>query len=243
MAISFIGSASAGAANGGAVTVTLPGGMQADDLIIVCFADGDTVDNSAAQAMTTSGYTNVSRLYGNGATNDMSLTVWYKYHVADTTAVSAAIGGTNAANADVVMVFRGVALAADGGPFSTASTTATGTTGGLPNPASIATVAGDLVTIAVGSASGTAGTYTFPTNYTVNAGQQTAADTVDAQAGMGFRTGAPGNPEDPGVFASTGTGLEGWGAVTMALKEAPVVAIAHHYRGGRGEQDRIFLGS
>lgn len=227
MAISFIGGTSLGAANGGAITLTLPGSMAVDDLIIVCHGDADTVDN-AMPAMTTAGYTDVgsSELFANGSVTKTNQKTWYKYHNGtDTNAVTAAIGGTNAGNSSTLMVFRGVALAVDGGPFSTAAVPTSGTGGTAVDPAQIATAAGDWVVVC-----GTAGhlfnsgTFTLPTGYTTNAqGGATGNDTGgDATTGMGYNS-APANPENPGTFTlSTGSAAgDSWAAVTLALKEAP----------------------
>jgi hypothetical protein len=225
MAISFIGRTSGGAVNSGAITLTLPGGMAAGDLIIVCHGVGDATD-LAMPAMTTAGYTDVgtSEQYANGTTNDANQKTWYKYHVADTTAVTAVGGGgTDSGCSSACMVFRGVASAAQGGPFSTTPTKATGTGGTGANPPSIATAAGDWVVIAGTAAAGTTGTATLPTGYTTNAEPGTqGTDTIDATTAMGYKA-APGNPEDPGalVFSGGTSAADAWCAITMALKEAP----------------------
>jgi hypothetical protein len=226
VAISFINSASNGAINAGAVTVTLPGSMVANDLIILAYCAGDNDNIDADLTLTTGGYTEVADLFGNG-TEEANLAVFYTYwNGTDTNVVAAASGlGTDSASSCALMVFRDVALAGDGGPFDVTSTTATGTTGGSPDPASIDwSTAGTWVVIAGGSGGGAlnATTYTFPTGYTTNALTRADNDTIDSQVGLGYNT-APSDPENPGVMTTGGTGT-GWAAVTMALKPATVAA-------------------
>jgi hypothetical protein len=215
------------------MTLTLPtGSMQTGDLILIAAAVGDNTNNALA-APTEGSYVNAvgSTLYAND-TNDVNLDVFYRYwNGTDTTATFAAVGGTNASNVAVCMVFRGVATVAQGGPFSTTPTTDTGIDTSDANPPSIATTTGDCVVIvgATGHTGGAAATYTNPTNYTTNAAMRAHNDTYDALVGMGYRLSGYSNPEDPGVFtaATIGTAANNaWAAVTMALKEAPAPVVA-----------------
>ena len=230
MAISFIGSAVGSVSPNGTFNVTLPGGMQADDLILVAFSVGDTSASDTNLAV--NGFTEVADLFIGTDTNDNDLFVGYRYHVAGETQVPTsgnftAVGGTNASNAAVVMVFRGVALAADGGPFDTAAVTATGIDTSNANPPSMNhSGAAGVWTVIVGSTGhtgGATGAFTFPTNYTTNAVQRNHDDTVDTLVGMGYRSN-PANPEDPAAFTAANIGTaanNSWCAVTMALKPAP----------------------
>lgn len=203
--------------------------MAANDFIIIAASVADTVNNALA-APTEGGYTDVigSTIYADDV-NDVNLNVFYKYHNGtDTTATFAAVGGTNASNVAVCMVFRGVATVAQGGPFSTTSQQASGISSSNADPAQIATAAGDAVVIvgATGHTGGATATYTNPTNYTTNAVMRAHNDTIDGLVGMGYRLSGYANPENPGVFtaATIGTAADNaWAAVTMALKEAPAV--------------------
>jgi hypothetical protein len=227
VAISYQQKASNGAANAGPVTVTLTSTPAADDLILVHYCDGDTADNAMPAI---SGYTDVgsSELYANGSSNDCNSRSYYRYSNGTETSVVCPDtgGGTNDGVSAAVMVFRGVALAANGGPFSTAAVTATGTGNANPDPPSIATATGDVVVIMGSAAQATAGTITPPTNYTTNAVLGSAgADTISSRAGMGYRTSGYGNPENPGVFTYSGSAAgDSWTAVTLALKEATAPA-------------------
>lgn len=235
MAISFIGRISSGQPNAGAVTLTLPGGMAVDDLILVMHCDGDTTDN-AMPTPTTAGYTDVgaSEQYADGSTNDSNSRGWYKYHNGtDTNCVLASPGGgTNSGTSGALIVFRGVATAAQGGPFSTAAVKATGTGNANPDNPSIATTTDDAVVLMVSVAMALAGTFTAPTNYTSNAELGTAgADTVDGKAAMAYRLSGYSNPEDPAAWACSGSGAgDAWTAITLALKVAPaaVAFLIHH---------------
>ena len=231
MAISFIGAAGGNAINAGSVTVTLPGGMATNDLIIVAYGVGDDDFTQPTLAITTAGYTEVtsSTLSADGGTaGDGNLAVFYKYHNGtDTNVVTTAAGtGTDSSTAVSVMVFRGVATAGQGGPFDVASTTATGTSGGDPNPPSISgfdeTTSWVVIAASLGNAA--ALTLTAPANYTTNFRNDVGNDTFDASVGLGYRTN-PADPEDPGIMTDSGAGAA-WCAVTMALKVAPPAAPA-----------------
>jgi hypothetical protein len=229
VAISFVGSAVGSASPNGTFNVTLPVGCQADDLILVAFAVGDSA--GADNDLAVNGFTEVSDLSITTDTNDTEMFVGYRYFVNGDTQVPAsgnftALGGTNASNAAVVMVFRGVATAADGGPFSTTATTATGIDTSDADPPSIATAATDWIVIAgaTGHTGGATAAYTAPTNYTTNFAQRAHNDTVDVLVGMGYRSSGFSNPENPGVMTAATVGTasaNSWCATTMALKEAP----------------------
>lgn len=201
--ISFVGGATASSAGNTDVSVSLTalaGGSDSapstGDLIIFAYniADADNVDLN--MTCNTTGFTEIANLLGNG-TQDANLGVYWKFHDGDTAVVGeGSLGGTDTSILAAVMVFRGVASAAQGGPFDVTSTTATGTTGGLPDPPSINTSggAGIWTVIAGGNAhvAGSGGVFTGPTNYTTDfLSIGNIDDTADGITGMGYRT----NPE------------------------------------------------
>jgi hypothetical protein len=218
VAITFQQSASNGAANAGPVTVTFTSTPAANDLILAYYADGATTDK-AMPAIST--YTMQNELYANG-TNDVNSALYWKYAAgSETTIVGPDMSGTIDGVSMAVMIFRGVASAAQGGPFTTAATTASGTSNGNADNASIATAAGDVVVLCAAAAAATIGTFTAPANYTTNAQLGTAGtDTSSAKAAMAYRTSGYSNPEDPAAWAMSGTS-HSYTAVTLALKEAP----------------------
>lgn len=228
MALSFIGSAEASAANGADVTITLPSTLQGD-LVIVSGAIGDNDGVNFTMAMTTGGYTLVpgADLFADD-TQDTNLGVFYKFMggTPDTSAVFTGQGGVDAACAAVAMVFRGVDATT---PFDVASTVATGIDTMHPNPPSIDHLnPSGLWTVIAGASGHTlagAGTYTFPTGYTTNALDVGADDTSDVTVGMGYKT-TPTDPEDPGVMTHSGTdnAAFSWAAVTMALRPQGTVS-------------------
>jgi len=226
VAISRIGGTTGNAINAGSITLTLPGAMAVNDLIIVAYGVGDDDFTEPTLAMTTAGYTEVtaSTLSADGGTaGDGNLAVFYKYHNgSDTNAVTTAAGtGADSSTAAALQVFRGVATVADGGPFDVTSTTATGTSGGDPNPPSISgfTEATSAVVVACSLGNSAALTLTAPTNYTTFALNAVGNDTFDASVGLAYRLTGAADPEDPGVFTDNGAGAA-WCAVTMALKAA-----------------------
>lgn len=239
MAISFVQSAGNSSSPNAATTVTISS-TTADDLILVAFAVGDTAATDSDISLT--GYTEVADLFSGTDTNDTDLWVGYKFSTGGETSVGpfTALGGTNASNAAVVMVFRGVATVAQGGPFDTAANTATGidTSNADPPSHNWSGTSGVWTVIAgaTGHTGGATGAFTFPANYTTNAVQRNHDDTVDVLVGMGYRTN-PADPEDPGAFTAANIGTaanNSWCAVTMSLKEAPAVVEAptFPYTGG-----------
>lgn len=231
MAISFIGSAVDSASPNQTVSVTLPGGMATDDLIIVAAAVGDTANNGMA-APTEGGYTRIgaATIYSNDVA-DVNLDLYYKFHNGtDTTVSFDAVGGTNASNAAVVMVFRGVKLVADGGPFDTAVSTTSGINSSDADPPSHdwsgAAGVWTVLAAATGHTGGVTASFTFPTGYTTNADQRAHNDTTDVLVGMGYNT-SPSDPEDPGALTAANIGTAGdnaWAAVTMSLSPAAASA-------------------
>lgn len=205
--------------------------MAVGDLILLAWSCGDDDFTQPALAMTTSGYTELTTATlsaDGGVAGDANLAVFYKFHDGvDTTAVTAASGtGTDSSNAVALQVFRGVASVAQGGPLEIGIQTASGTTGGDPNPPSVSgfTEATNWVVIAGAiSVATTALTLTAPTNYTTNfVTVGSASETFAATVGLGYRTN-PADPEDPGVMADNGAGAA-WAAATMVLKETPAPA-------------------
>jgi hypothetical protein len=205
--------------------------MAVNDLIIAGFAVGDVGDD--ALALTTAGYTEETELFSDGSSWDANGSVFYKYHNgSDTTCVSTAVGGTDASNCLIVMVFRGVALAVDGGPWSATPVTATGINVLDPDPPSIDyDTPGSAVVIFGGAASGADGngTYTFPTGYVTNAISEGQIDTEDMTCGMGYNL-APSDPENPGAMSHSGSTTTGtsWFAYTLALQPAVTLGEVIH---------------
>jgi hypothetical protein len=229
VAISWIGGTSGNAQNAGAVTLTLPGSMAVDDLILIAYSCGDDDFTQPTLSMSTAGYTELttSTLSVDGGANaDGNLAVFYKFHNgSDTQAISNVSGtGTDSSNALALQVFRGVATVAQGGPLEIAIATATNTTpAGDPDPPSVSGFdqATAVVVIAGATGGATTPTLTAPTNYTTNAVLDAhTTETVRAGVGLAYRED-PADPEDPGAFTSSAAGA--WAAATMVLKEAPAV--------------------
>lgn len=225
MAISFVGSAVGSSSPNTGTTVDISGLVGPLDLILVAAAVGDTANNGLA-APTEGGYSRVpgvaATLYSNDV-NDTNLDLYYKIADGTETSVSfAAVGGTNASNAAVVMVFRGVDTTT---PFDTNANTVTGINTSNANPPSHnwsgAAGVWTVIAASTGHTGGATASFTFPTGYTTNAAQRAHNDTIDVLVGMGYKT-SPSNPEDPAAFTASTIGTatdNAWAAVTMSLKE------------------------
>lgn len=222
--ISFIGSAEASSSSNANATLTFPGGMAQNDLVIVVYAIGDNDNADIDLVMVTAGYTEIVDIFSDDVL-EANLGVFYKVMGAtpDTSAEVDGLGGVDAATAAVCMVFRGVDTTT---PFDVTTTTATGVNTFVANPPSInhgnPSGVWTVIAGASGHVLGGAGTYTFPTGYTTNAIDRGHDDTNDVTVGMGYNT-TPADPEDPGVMTHSGTDNltdYAWAAATMALRPA-----------------------
>jgi hypothetical protein len=208
-----------GAANAGPVTLTFDATPAVDDLILVYYACGLTTDKAMP---TITNYTLRDELYANGTVDVNSALYWKFSDGTETSVVGPDMSGTTDGVSIVAMVFRGVDTAT--GPFNATPTTATGTTNGNADNASIATTAGDVVVLCAAAAAATIGTFTAPTNYATNAELGTAGvDNNDVKAAMAYRDTGLSNPEDPAAWAMSGTS-NSYTAVTIALLEAAAPA-------------------
>lgn len=204
--------------------MTFPGGILQNDLVIVAYAIGDNDNLNFDMAVVTAGYTEVADLFADD-TQECNLGVFWKVMGAtpDTSVTVDGLGGTDAAVAAVVMIFRGVNTTT---PMDVTPTTATAINTMHPNPPSIDHLnPSGLWTVIAGASGHTlagTGTYTFPTGYTTDAIDRGADDTSDVTVGMGYRTN-PADPEDPGVMTHSGTDSTAfaWCATTLALRPAP----------------------
>lgn len=234
MAISFVGSAEASSSPNASTSVDLSGiALQADDLIIAALAVGDddnASNNIAAPALTGVTFTEFADIAELTDADDVYLSAFYGYYSgSDTTLDWAAVGGTDAANASVVMVFRGVRLPANGGPLDASVVTAQGIDTAHPNPPSIdLSGTSGVWTVIIGATShvlsGGTQTYVFPLGYTVNARDRSHADSNCVTIGMGYNS-SPADPEDPGTmtFSGLSAATNSWAAVTMGLRAATEV--------------------
>lgn len=240
MAISFIGSTSGSATNAGSITLTLPAGMQTNDLILVAYGVGDDDFTQPTLAITTANYvelTTTTISADGGVAGDANLAVFYKFHNGTDTQVqtTAAGTGTDSSCAVALMVFRGVATVAQGGPLEIAIQEDSATSGGDPNPPQVSGFDESTSWIAIAGAVGstTVLTLTAPTGYTTNAVNVSGNDNFDISTGLAYRSTGISDPEDPGVFTDNGAGAA-WCACTMVLKAAPDVTTSIKDIIGRG---------
>lgn len=223
MAISYVGGrtqAIAGATSG-TTNVALTGltggsGSQpaAGDLVLVGYASGKTAD----QAISISGYTEISELYSNGSGADANLEVARKFMggTPDTVVAVPNSGSTADAVAVSVRVYRGVDPT---NPIDVAAVTASGTGTTNPNPGSItpATQGAWPVAFGAGAVAGTGTNFVSPDLagfHTIN-----SPDTNDATIGAGHKTDWSSGAFDPAAFTGGNVAAgNSWAAVTLALR-------------------------
>lgn len=221
MALSFVGFAENSATNGGAVTVTLPGGVQEGDVVYACQAIGDLTD--LALAMTTGGYTDLATELFADDTNNVNLEAYRKImgSTPDSTYQVGGGGGTDASVVSVCHVWRGADQLT---PEDVAPEVATGINAANPVPAAITPVTTGAAVILIGASSISDTATTPPTGYT-NEVEINAADTEPATVSMVSKEGLTGGVQEaPAAFTGFTTSTsEAWAAITIAVR--PFVAI------------------
>lgn len=214
--ITFVGSASDTTTNGGTNTITLPGGIAQNDIIVTaCHSTGGTV-------ATPSGYTlvhNDSNI--NGTVNQGG--VFYKVQTAtpDTSISFWDSGGTSEATSAVAFIFRGVDT---GTPLDGVTPgEAEGAQSGVNGP-SVTPNSNNACVVVVNMNNHTAAPTAGPTDYTTpTIWSVLGDDTNDSTCAMAYRilVGGEGASEDPGGFTTGGgSGSSDAYAVTLVLRPA-----------------------
>lgn len=220
MTITLRGNASNTVAGAGDVTVTLPGGMAENDIVIAAYMSNSVFDED--MAMTTSGYTELADLRANDS-NDTNLGVFRKRMggTPDSTAVFAGVGGGLDASAAAVEVLIGVDTTTS---EDAATTTATGTNSAAVDNPSITTVTDDAWVVAVGACTED-DIPTAPSGYGDLIEDQRTEFGFTSNIMIATKEITSAGAEDPGVFGGiTGDTGDSWCAATVALRPAVVAA-------------------
>lgn len=227
MAITFIGSTSGTAINGGNVTLTLSGisGIATGDLVYIASGTFGRAGNEG-RIGNALGFT-----ADRDVTNTIRLRTAYKIYNSGTDGTCTVEGSTNAADGmtAVAFVFRGT----NAGTFAldVTSTTATGSSTN-PDPPSITPTDANCCIIAgavsavVDATPGTITNYTEPTTF-VN----TASDTNNSTTAMAYRilSGGAGAAENPAAFSSWSTAA--WVSFSVALRPSVAQTAAATFAG------------
>lgn len=194
------------------------------DIVIVYYGTGSVADR--AISVTTSGYTQIAKLYAND-TIDTNLYVGYKVMgvSADTDVTVSATLNAGDSGAVAIQVWRGVD---DVLPLNLASTTATGTNSVLCDPPSITPTVSNAVVISGGAGGHSAGaSRTFTSSDLSSFITLGGADnTNDVTVGMGF-TRYSGSAVNPAAFtfSTTDSTNYSWAAVSLALRPTRTINI------------------
>ena len=206
MAISFIGSAENSAANGGDVTVTLPGGMAADDIVVVGEKEGNSSGNGGI-----SGYTIIRQ--------DARFCTWRKFMPAtpDSSFTSTGSGGTSNAHVVCCHVYRGVDTTT---PLDQTTTYVEGSST-TPDSPSITTVTDGAAVVSAVTSGVSDTTVTAPTGFSDQI-DRNHSDASPATVGIAWIARATAGAYDPPSWTNFSTGS--WGAQSIALR--PVTAVS-----------------
>lgn len=216
MAISLVGTAFNTAANGGSCTVTLPGGLAQNDIVLVCGGHGNDTGSSNA-SISTSGYTQLDQQSVAGTVN--GVIAWKRMGASpDATVTGTGGGDTSNGVAYVAMVFRGVSTT------TAIDATTIGLTGhsSQPNsdPITTATNAAAVITAFVVETTRTVNT--TPTGY-IDTVQAASGDTKEASAAAAWRTVSPVGSENPAPWILDSGISRDWVAFTVALRPSTAV--------------------
>lgn len=192
--ITFIGSSQSTG-----TTITLPTGLQQNDIVIIA-----SMSDDVAQNLPNTSWINIQ----NGNTNSVQYRWSYKRMGAtpDTTATN-----LSSSSVAIAFAFRGVATT---GQFDVTTPAIATNTIGMPDPPSITTVTNNAMVVVVGFLDDDAVTATAPTNFTLARTANYGNGTVMAA----YRVKSPAGTEDAGVFG--GGGSDSWVAGTLAFKPA-----------------------
>lgn len=196
--ITFIGSSQSTG-----TTITLPTGLQQNDIVIIA-----SMSDGTAQNLPNTSWIDIQ----NGTINSVNYRWSYKRmgSTPDTTATN-----LSSSSVAIAFAFRGVATTAQ---FDVTTPSVATNTAGMPNPPSITTVTNNAMVVVVGFLDDDIITATAPTGFTLarsaNYGSAGSGGTVMAA----YRVKSPAGTEDAGVFG--GGGDDSWVAGTLAFKPA-----------------------
>lgn len=222
MALSFVGSSIGNANNGGAISLTLPGGIATNDVVYATEGIPNSGQPDLDVTISSSGYTELADLFGddNGETN-MGIYRKVMGGTPDSTVEFPAQGTADSGNAAACHVWRGADTTT---PEDVAISTATGGNTAIANPPSIDWSTSGVVTLAMGAnvhQSGPTVAASGPTGYE-NTAEDTGNDGVDSTVAISSKSD-PSDPEDPGVFSYanlTDNAAYSWCAATIAIRPA-----------------------
>ena len=196
--ITFIGSAQSTTG-----TLTLPAGLQQNDLVIVASYRDDSTTTLAT------GYTAGQA----GTSNSVNYRWARKFMPAtpDTTIT----GLDSTAVIHIAMVFRGVNTTT---PLDVASPTVATDDRDMPNSPSITTVTNNCMIVTIGYLDDDIVTATAPTNYTLARSANYGSSNAGGTAMAAYRLVTTAGAQNPGTFG--GGGDDSWVAATIALRPA-----------------------
>lgn len=213
MAISFVGSAEGQAIDGANFTITMPGGVQQNDFVLV-LGSASYVQATGNFGVSTAGYTSIyDANWGTGNQGEIAWKIMGASPDSDI-AIDAAAGVTTDSASAVVLVFRGVDTTT---PIDVATTSATGSSTTPDSPSITTDVGGVVCSGFMGDV--TDATVTAPTGYN-NQVDITSNDGEDTVTGLAWIAVGASTTENPPSW--TGMTSADWNAFSIAIRAAAV---------------------
>lgn len=218
MAISFVDSAVHSVVNTASFDVTLPTTLE-DDIVLVCVSGVRLGYQDLG--VSTSGYTEVADIYANSTFDTMLSINWKRMGATPDSivTVNGCYGSAGYGTSVVVYVLRGVDTTT---ALDVTTTTATGTSGGVPDAPSITPVSSGALVVAVGAGPPNDAAITAPSGYSnsiFKAGTASYGNTCAVASKLWA-----GGAEDPAVWTdwTVPSASYSWCAATLAFKPGAV---------------------
>lgn len=216
MAITLVGTAEGQATNGAAISLTLPGGIAQNDLVVVY----ESHDGAALSGMSTAGYTtNLTDTAGS-----INQAVYWKFMGASPDATAALNTGTNSrGHGAIAFVLRGVDTST---PIDATTTTASATSTN-PDPASITTVTNGAWVLACAASLVADTSVTAPSGYSNQTDIDSNALTADVTIGVASKEITTAGAENPASWTTWSSAA--WKTATVALRPSTSVATVYGF--------------
>lgn len=217
MAISYVGSNThSNAGSSTTITINLPSGVAENDVVIVGVISAATTDRTFTEP-TTGTWTKdpATDLYANDVLDVNAATFWKRMGATPDTSVTITCDLSTVLES-LIVAYRGVDTTT---ALDATTTTATGTNGGTPDPASITTATNGAEVVVFAFSSEPDALTNPPTNYGNLASNTSASGARNIMHASRNITTA--GAENPGTFANVvGDGSDSWAAMTFALRPA-----------------------
>lgn len=229
IAIRSGGSLTGSSTNGGNVTINLPAGTAAGDVVYVM------ATTNGLPSMNTTGYTQVTTAAFNAGAENAVVFRKVMGATPDTTCVINGTGSQQDSMSAVLYVLTGVDTTT---PEDVASPTAATGSSVNPNPPAITTITRTAWVLAYAATDVVNTISSYPSGYSGGISIN-ANDNNDTTAAVAYKSVSPAGAEDPGTYTINATA--NWGAMTVAVRPSGFISVPVTGVSGTGETGTVQL--